>query len=130
MLMNGKYLVDTNVIIQLLRSDERCIEFFNQADSIYIPVIVAGELFYGAQNSTRKQENFEIFSDFLSQYEIVEIDFSIARIYGEIKAQLKRDGVTIPENDLWIAATAMANQCMLITFDGHFDSIDGLRVLN
>ena len=43
--MNGKYLIDTNVIIKLLRSDERSIELFNQADSICIPVIVAGELF-------------------------------------------------------------------------------------
>jgi len=55
--MNGKYLVDTNVIIRLLNSDQRSVELFDIADEINIPVIVAGELFYGAENSTKKQEN-------------------------------------------------------------------------
>ena len=49
--MNGRYMVDTNVIIKLFRADERAVELFNHADSISIPVIVAGELFYGAENS-------------------------------------------------------------------------------
>ena len=127
--MNGKCLVDTNVIIRLLRADERSIELFNQANSISIPVVVAGELFYGAENSTLKQENLSIFSDFLSQYEVIKVDLQIAQTYGGIKAQLKKDGLTIPENDLWIAATAKARQYTLITFDGHFSKIDGLQVI-
>ena len=128
--MNGKFLVDTNVIIKLLNSDVRAIEMFDSADEIHIPVIVAGELLYGAQNSTRKQENMTIFNDFLSQYIIVNIDAPTAETYGEIKAQLKKDGVTIPENDLWIAATAKTKQYMLMTFDSHFDKVNGLQVMN
>jgi len=128
--MNGKYMVDTNVVIRLFRADERSIELFEQADSICIPVVVAGELLYGAENSTQKRENLDIFSDFLSQYEVVEVDLSIARTYGEIKAQLKKDGINIPENDLWIAATAKTRHCTLITFDSHFAKVDGLRVVN
>ena len=128
--MSGKCLVDTNVIICLLRGDEHSIELFNQADDIYIPAIVAGELFYGAQNSRLKQENLVIFSNFLLQYEIIDLDLKIAHVYGEIKAQLKRDGITIPENDLWIAATAKANLYVLVSYDGHFSKIDGLRVIN
>jgi len=127
--MSGKCLVDTNVIIRLLRADERSIELFNQADSISIPVVVSGELFYGAENSTLKQENLNIFSDFISQYEVIEVDLNIARTYGEIKAQLKKNGLTIPENDLWIAATAKARRYTLITFDSHFSKIDGLQVI-
>jgi len=130
MLMNGKCLVDTNVIIRLLRADERSIELFNQADSICVPAIVAGELFYGAENSTLKQENLEIFSNFLSHYEIAYVDLSIAQTYGEIKAQLKKDGITMPENDIWIAATAKVRQYTLITFDSHFSKIDGLTVIS
>jgi len=130
MQMNGKYLADTNVIIRLLHADKRSIELFDQADMIYISTIVAGELFYGAENSTLKEKNLEIFSEFLSQYEIVEIDLPIAKQYGAIKAQLKRSGITIPENDIWIAATAKSNQYTLITFDSHFSGIDGLQVIS
>jgi len=128
--MSGKCLVDTNVIIRLLQSDERSIELFDQADSICISAIVAGELFYGAQKSSRRQENIDIFSDFLSQYELIEIDFQIAQLYGEIIAQLIGDGINIPENDLWIAATAKFYQFTLISFDAHFSKIDGLNVLS
>ena len=128
--MNGKYLVDTNVIIRLLNSDQRSVELFDMADEIYIPVIVAGELYYGAENSTKKQENTQIFSDFISQYNIVDIELPITKVYGEIKAQLKSGGFTIPENDLWIAATAKHHQFTLITFDNHFSNINGLQVIS
>ena len=128
--MSGKCLVDTNVIIRLLRSDKRSIELFDNADEIYIPAVVAGELFYGAQNSARKQENLDIFNDFLSQYEIAEVNADVAHTYGEIKAQLRRDGINIPENDLWIAAIAKHNNYTLLTFDAHFSGIDGLHVLS
>ena len=127
--MNGKFLVDTNVIIRLLRSDERAIELFNQAESICIPVVVAGELFYGAEKSTRQQANARIFSEFISQYEVIEVDTAIAQKYGAVKAELKKLGLAIPENDLWIAATAIARQYTLISFDGHFSRINGLRVV-
>ena len=127
--MNGKCLVDTNVITRLLRSDERSVELFNQAESISVPSIVAGELFYGAYNSTRKQENLDLFSDFLSQYEIIEVDLTVAQTYGEIKAQLKKDGFTIPENDIWIAAIAKAKQYTLIAFDDYFSKVNGLKVI-
>jgi len=128
--MSGKCLVDTNVIIRLLHSDGRSVELFDNADEIYVPAIVAGELFYGAENSTRKKENLEIFNDFLAQYGIVEVTLGVAGIYGNIKAQLKRDGINIPENDLWIAAIAKFHDYTLLSFDGHFKSIDGLQVLS
>ena len=43
--MNGN-LVDTNVIIKLLNGDERAVRIFDNAKNIFVPVIVAGELFY------------------------------------------------------------------------------------
>jgi len=128
--MNGKYLTDTNVIIKLLKSDKQAIRLFDDANRIYIPVTVVGELFYGAQNSSRKEENMSIFTDFLSNYAIVNIDTSVANMYGEIKVQLKKDGITIPENDLWIAATAKAKQYTLMSFDSHFNKVYGLQVVS
>ena len=128
--MSGRYLADTNVIVRLLNSDERAIELFEQADEVFVPAVVAGELYYGAENSTQKQGNLDIFNDFLSQYEIVDINLIIAQLYGEIKAQMKRTGFIIPENDLWIAATAKANSFTLMTFDGHFQNINGIAVVS
>ena len=128
--MVGKFLVDTNALIRLFRADEHLIELFNQAERVIIPAIVAGELYYGAQNSKLKQDNLEKLSVFLAEYEVIEVDLPIAKTYGEIKAQLKKDGFTIPENDLWIAATAKANQLTLISYDEHFSRIEGLQVIS
>jgi len=128
--MSGKCVVDTSVIIQLFRADEYAIKLFHEAGSIYIPVIVVGELFYGAEKSTRKQENMSIIANFLAQYEVIEVGLPVAQAYGEIKAQLRRDRQPIPENDLWIAATAKAYQYAIITFDVHFSTIGGLQIIN
>lgn len=61
--MNGN-LVDTNVIIKLLSGDENAVRLFYDAKEIAVPVIVAGELFYGACKSSRAEENFNLFTFF------------------------------------------------------------------
>ena len=125
--MNGN-LVDTNVIIKLLNGDENAVRLFNGATDVAVPVIVAGELFYGAYKSSRSQENLGLFMDFLSDYTMLPVDSDIAKTYGEIKAQLVKKGSPIPENDIWIAATAKTHNLTLLTFDAHFSNIDGLRI--
>ncbi|HEY4572503.1 MAG TPA: PIN domain-containing protein [Thermoanaerobaculia bacterium] len=37
-----------------------------------------------------------------------------------------RKGRPIPENDIWIAASARQHGLTLATRDGHFDDVDGL----
>lgn len=125
--MNGN-LIDTNVIIKLLSGDEKAVRIFDNATNIFVSAIVAGELFYGAFKSSRAQENLKLFMDFLSQYTIISIDKDIAKSYGEIKAELVKKGSPIPENDIWIAATAKTHQFVLSTFDAHFSNIEGLQV--
>lgn len=34
----------------------------------------------------------------------------------------------IPENDIWIAASALRHGLVLVSRDGHFDSIEGLPI--
>jgi len=126
--MNGDML-DTNVIIKYLAGDESVKQLVSSATDIFVPVIVVGELQYGARKSSRPVINLALFADFLSNYTIIHVDESIAAMYGEVKEQLRKKGVNIPENDIWIAATAISRQCRLITYDAHFKSVDGLDVV-
>jgi tRNA(fMet)-specific endonuclease VapC len=48
---NGKYLLDTNIVIGLLNGDDRIREAIRIAAEVFIPVIVAGELYFGAAKS-------------------------------------------------------------------------------
>jgi len=127
--MNGDML-DTNVIIKYLAGDESAKLLIDNASEISVPVIVVGELQYGAQKSSRTESNLALFTGFLSSFAIIPIDESIAAIYGVVKEQLRIKGINIPENDVWIAATAKSRQCRLLTFDSHFKSVDGLDVVS
>jgi predicted nucleic acid-binding protein len=126
--MSGS-LVDTNIIIKVLNGNDEAVELFDSLDEIYISVITVGELIYGAYKSSRKRENISLFESFLSEYPLIAVNDEISRIYGEIKAELVVKGINIPENDLWIAATAIFNNFSLVTFDQHFNNISKLRLL-
>ncbi len=46
--------------------------------------------------------------------------------YSRIAAHLKRQGTPIPTDDIWVAAQTMEHGAELITFDQHFEKINGL----
>lgn len=125
--MNGN-LVDTNVIVKLFNGDPKAIELFDSLNNVTVSVITAGELFYGAYKSTRVDENMKLFNSFLSEYPILDIDTEVSLVYGQIKSQLGKAGINIPDNDLWIASTAIKNNLILVSFDNHFKRIKGLKL--
>ena len=84
----------------------------------------------GAECSTRKAENAEVYNDFCKELEEIKSDSSVAPYYAKIKAQLKQNGHPIPENDIWIAACAMAYDLTVVTADKHFSFINGISIEN
>jgi len=63
----------------------------------------------------------------LSQtYTVLSADAETARLYGIIKAALRKQGTPIPENDIWIAAQSKQYRLTLITRDKHFSHIADL----
>ena len=50
-------------------------------------------------------------------------------IYARIKSARRQRGLTLDENDLWIAATAIALDATLVSRDTDFSGIDGLLVV-
>ncbi|MEM9558170.1 MAG: PIN domain-containing protein [Acidobacteriota bacterium] len=59
---------------------------------------------------------------------VVPHDLVTAARYGQLKADLREKGRMIPENDLWIAASALRHEMTLVTRDRHFDAIDALAI--
>jgi predicted nucleic acid-binding protein len=48
---------------------------------------------------------------------------------GQLSAQLRANGQTLPMSDLLIATLAKEHDCSLVTIDRHFASIPGIRIL-
>ena len=123
---SGRFLLDTNILIALLAGDEDIVANLGQAQEVFIPVAALGELFFGASKSGRPAENLAKIERFAASRVIVPCDLDVAREYGSLKRQLKAKGKPIPENDLWIAATARRHGMILVTRDGHFDAVEEL----
>jgi len=94
-------------------------------------VITLAELRYGADCSAQPTANHQAIDDFLSGVAVLVVDADIARAFGEIKAQLRRQGNLIEDFDLLLAATAFANGLTLITNNSaHFGRVAGLILDN
>lgn len=126
--MNGDYLLDSNIIIDLFRGDKKVVSIVQKIETVYIPVIVIGELFFGANKSNRTTTRITEIKQFEEEVIILDITRSTAQIYGEIKDQLRQKGKPIPENDIWIAAIAKEHQLTLLTKDKHFKFIDQIEI--
>ena len=126
--MNGRYLLDTNIVIALFAGEETIQTFLARVDELFVPAIVIGELYYGAQNSGKREQNLARVASFSSQTTILPCTSDTARYYGEVKYFLKEKGRPIPENDIWIAALAQQHNLLLVTRDAHFNSIDSLSI--
>ncbi len=126
--MVGKFLLDTNIIIELLNGNSKISALIEKMSDIFISAIVIGELYYGAFNSSHKKRNLKKLEEFIIVSSIIEINTETSKYYGEIKVELKKIGKPIPENDLWIAAIANQYNLTLITKDKHFKNVKSLKV--
>jgi len=124
----NKVLLDTNIIIALPKGELTIAVHIDSADDIYIPVIVIGELYFGAFCSTQIEKGILEIQGIISDYKLLQVDEGTTPTYGKIKAELRKKGKPIPENNIWIAAIANQHNLTVVTRDKHFNEIDGLEV--
>jgi tRNA(fMet)-specific endonuclease VapC len=125
--MNGRYLLDTNVVIAFLIQDESVVDRPTPQDQLYVSSTIIGELYYGAFNSRMVEENCDRVEDFVRDTATIACDAETARIYGQVKMSLRKQGRPIPDNDIWIAAVAIQHGLTLVSRDEHFNHIDELK---
>lgn len=126
--MSGN-LMDTNVIVRVLNGDRELVSKLSQIEELCSCSVVLGELLYGAEKSQRSEQNKQKAKSICSSFPLLTVTDSVAEVYGTIKKDLQAHGHIIPENDMWIAATALANGKTVITQDKHFDQIPNLTVI-
>jgi tRNA(fMet)-specific endonuclease VapC len=129
--MNGKKcLLDTSIIIDFFLGSQLAKKQIENISELFISAITYGELLYGAENSGSRSKHLKQVNEFANICRIVQIDDETAKIYSQIKSQLKKDGKPIPENDIWIAASAMQNNLALNANDVHFTFIKELKLIH
>jgi tRNA(fMet)-specific endonuclease VapC len=126
-----RLVLDTTAYSHLRRGHEQVLDLIAHAEVIIVPMTVLGELEGAFHVGSRTSENRRVLTSFLAEPTVTTAPTtaSVARRYGRIYAQLRRVGQPIPTNDMWIAAAALDTGGCLLTFDRHFDHVEGLDVI-
>jgi len=129
-----RFLLDTNVCIDLLRGDsEEILKHLRRHDlgEIGISAITFGELQHGIHKSSDPPRNMQAVAEFCAAFEIQPFDDLAAETYGQIRAELERLGTPIGPLDTLIAASALSLGCILVTNnEREFGRVNGLVVEN
>lgn len=112
------YFLDTNVIVDLIRGNCPLLKKrFTQMrlSEMAIPAIVVAELEFGSWHSGDYERHSKEAMNVIRNFEICPFGLKEAYSYGMIRQELSAKGVVIGPNDLFIAATALANNVVLVT---------------
>ena len=125
-----RLLLDTSAYARFFGGDDRVLEALGDAETVFLSVIVLGELLAGFRGGSKSQENRAQLSDFLRKPSVrpLDVDTETAEVFGQVFQTLKRAGTPIPMNDVWIAAQAIETGSVIVTFDEHFRKVPGLRL--
>lgn len=124
----NKTIVDTNVVIGLFAGEPWAATALESKQVLLLPVIVVGELYFGAMRSSRPESNLTRLKEFTQNVAVLNCDPETARVYGAVRAKLANKGTPIPANDSWIAALAIQHSAIVLTRDSHFNEVEGLEV--
>lgn len=126
--MTGSVLLDTRVVVALLRGELAQADERVSQHELCVNTTVLGELLYGAARCSRREQQTSLVLTLVGHCVFLTCDASTARCYAEIKEQLARAGTPIPENDIWVAASAKEHGMTVAARDSHFNRVAGLQV--
>lgn len=127
--MSGR-LLDTNVVINFMKKINSAKTVMMQTENnCCVCAVTVGELMFGAKKSRLSDFNKNKYMAFCDFVGVQEIDFDVARVYGDVKNQLQSDGKLIPENDMWISSVAIAKDLTLVSYDRHFQNVKNLNFI-
>jgi predicted nucleic acid-binding protein len=129
------YLLDTNAISALMRTDSRMASWLSSIgpdDRVVICTITRGEILFGLERMAPGRRRSELEEKALRLFAVLPceaIPSSAGEQYANVKAAQQRRGLPLDENDLWIAATTLAIDATLVSRDSDFHAVEGLAVV-
>lgn len=117
--------LDTNAYSDFMRGQAERVAAVRAATRIWLPLIVVGELRAGFAAGTRQNPNAANLQRFLNRPRvgILAPDEQSTHHYAALYLFLRMKGISIPTNDLWIAALVVQHDLVLCSADAHFDNL-------
>jgi predicted nucleic acid-binding protein len=128
------YLFDTDAISEVLkpRPATRYVQWLETVPRVdqFASAVSVGELYRGAFRAANRERHLQRIEErVLPAVTVLPYDREVARVYGEIAADLEAHGRRLADADLQIAATARRHDLELVTGNvRHFERVPGLRL--
>lgn len=127
-----KYLLDTNTCIRFINGRAPKIRerfLLVSEDEIVISSISKAEMYYGSAKSQTPEISRAKQDSFFNRFTSISFSDQAAEFYGTIRAGLERKGKPIGQNDMLIAAIALANNLVLVTHNiSEFERVPNLTL--
>lgn len=129
------YLFDTDVLSNLMKRSPSH-DLLKRVGSVpagnqFTTSITLGELIYGARKRGSRNLLEKIEERVAVKLPILPFDAEAARRYGEVRADLERQGTPIGDADVRIAAIALVRRLIVVTGNvRHFRKVPHLIVEN
>ncbi|MBI3272446.1 MAG: type II toxin-antitoxin system VapC family toxin [Planctomycetes bacterium] len=130
-----RYLLDSSTLSYIVEEHSTVqarVKALAEDDRAIICAVVRGEVLFGVQRLPRGKRRETLAAKVacvLSCFRCEPIPEAAADLYACIKADTQVRGKRLDENDLWIAATALTLDAVLVTSDSDFGRVgNGLRL--
>ena len=123
------YLIDTDWMVDVLKGKAEAIQLLDWVadQGAAISIITYAELLEGIVGFPQREIRERQLEALIASIDVLPIDFDVARRFAVSAVALRQGGVSIPDLDLLIAATALRHDLTLVSRDRHFERIPDLR---
>lgn len=123
------YLIDTDTTIDYLSGRPTATHLLQSLapQQLAISAVTYGEVYEGIHYGRNPAQALRVFRAFLRGITVLPVTRRIAHQFGIIRGDLRNRGLTIGDDDTFIAATAMHHNLTLVTRNlRHFQRVPGL----
>ncbi len=128
-----QYLLDTDTCIYWLKGRTPVRERLLAVgwSEISICRITVAELYFGAYNSSKIEQNLATADKFIRSISVLSLTDNALNNFGKIKAKLRQQGKPLADFDLLIASVALSENLILVTNNTrHYERISELNLEN
>lgn len=126
-----KYLLDTNMVIYTIKNRPAVVRaaFKRHEGQMAISSVTWGELVFGVERSSRPEQNQADIDGLAARLEVLSFDDKAATQFGQVRAELLKNGQPIGPYDMMIAGHARSLGLILVTNNTReFSRVAGLRL--
>jgi tRNA(fMet)-specific endonuclease VapC len=110
------FLLDTDICSAYLKNDPPVVgKVMLHFGGLHVSVVTVGELLTWARRAKAPSTRLQGVLDLLAASTIHEVDFAVAEKFGEIRAGLLDQGITVGQMDLLNACIALVHNLTMVT---------------